>query len=70
MDISKLKFGEVEEVFDWATYLDHDTACRILSEDFDRPSAAQPTDWRDYYTTEELREMVADKVVRVCGVPT
>ena len=69
-DYSQMKFGEYEEVTAWAQYLDHDAACRILAEGFDSPMSGQPTDWRDCYTTEELREFAADKVARVCNVPS
>ena len=70
-DYSNLKFGEVEEVYAWAQDLSHDAACRILTDRFDHPgpyTAPQPTDWRSYYSLEELRDFAAEQVAFVCGV--
>ena len=68
-DYSTLKFGEIEEVHNWANDLSHDVCCQILAERFDDPAAAQSTDWRDYFTTEELRGFAAEQVAHVCNVP-
>lgn len=70
---STFKFGEFEEVTAWAQYLDHDAAAKICSDRFDHPgpfTVPQPTDWRSYYTTEELRDFAAEIVAEVCGVPS
>lgn len=68
MDTSKLKFGEREEVVDWAADLDHDTMCKILAPQFDR-DATISDDWRTYFTDDELRDYVVDHVMLVASVP-
>ena len=35
--------------------------CHLLAPEFDRPTAAIPTDWRDYFEIGELRQFVKDQ---------